>query len=128
MKAHGGGSIINICSGAAINGLPGYSAYAATKEGIRGLSRVATNEWGADNIRINVINPSAVTETLNELTKDQPEFGDSLKAYMANGSAMKRVGDPYADIAPVMMFFASDDSRFVTGQTISVDGGGIVIP
>lgn len=122
MKANGGGSIVNICSGAGVTGLPGFAPYASAKEATRGLSRVAANEWGKDNIRVNVICPACMTDTIQEVG-----FA-SFMEQVAQSVAMKRVGDPYADVAPVYLFFASDDSKFVTGQTIAVDGGGLVRP
>ena len=117
-------SIINFGSGAGDMGLEGYAAYAATKEAIRGLSRVAAREWGKDKIRVNIINPSAVSDNVRAGIEVLPE---EMKQYVIDSlsvNAMKRPGDPYEDITPAILFFASDESRWVTGQTLMVEGGG----
>lgn len=119
-------SIINFGSGAGDMGLEGYAAYAATKEAIRGLSRVAAREWGKDGIRVNIVNPSAVTDNVKAGIEMLPE---EQKAYVINSlsvNPMCRPGDPYEDITPAILFFASDESRWVTGQTLMVEGGGII--
>lgn len=122
MKANGGGSIINVGSGSAEVGLSGFSAYAAIKAAIMSLSKVAANEWGADNIRVNVLNPAGFTDSMQEGKLASPEILEITKAQLA-GNPFRRPGDPYNDIAPVMVFLASDDSRFMTGQIFRVEGG-----
>jgi NAD(P)-dependent dehydrogenase (short-subunit alcohol dehydrogenase family) len=122
LKECGQGSIVNVCSGAGILGIPRQGAYACTKEALRGLSRVAAKEWGADNIRVNVVCPGAMTDTVRE----SPYA--SIMEQMAKNTPLQRVGDAYDDIAPVYLFFASDDSRFVTGQTVNCEGGLVILP
>ena len=122
MKANGGGSILNICSGAGVLGMAGFSPYAASKEAIRGLSRVAAHEWGRDNIRVNVLCPGAMTDTIQEVG-----FADTFRAMAANNT-IPRAGDPYADIAPAYVFLVSDDAQYITGQTLNVDGGSCIVP
>lgn len=119
--AKSGGSIVNFGSGAGLLGLETQASYAAAKEAIRGLSRVAANEWAQDNIRVNVICPKALTEGVAQWKKDQPEH------YAASASQvpMNRFGDPQKDIAPIVAFLLSDDSRYMTGQTLMADGGSI---
>lgn len=119
-------SIINFGSGAGDMGLEGYAAYASTKEAIRGLSRVAAREWGKDGIRVNIINPSAVTDNVKAGIEMLP---DEQKQYVLDSlsvNPLRRPGDPYEDITPAILFFASDESRWVTGQTLMVEGGGII--
>ncbi len=113
-------SIINFTSGTYQVGLEMYASYAADKGAIRALTMVVAREWGADGIRVNTISPVAITDTI--LHKLSPEYSEWVKGMMKD-NAMQRVGDPYSDIAPVLVFLASEESRWVTGQNINVDGG-----
>ena len=113
-------SIINFCSGTYQVGLDLYASYAADKGAIRALSMVVAREWGVDGIRVNTISPVAITDTI--VDKLSPEYSEWVKGMMAN-NALKRVGDPAGDIAPVVIFLATDESRWITGQNINVDGG-----
>ena len=113
-------SIINFTSGTYQVGLEMYASYAADKGAIRALSMVVAREWGADGIRVNTISPVAITDTI--LHKLSPEYSEWVKGMMKD-NAMQRVGEPYSDIAPVLVFLASEESRWVTGQNINVDGG-----
>lgn len=123
MVARGGGSIINLGSRQGIVGPPGYAVYGAAKEAIRGLSRAAAREWGADGIRVNVINPSAMSPIALQWLEDFPEeAARNLKEV-----ALNRWGDPAGDIGPVALFLASGDSGYVSGQTINVDGGMVML-
>lgn len=116
-----GGSIVNFGSGAGLEGLEKQASYAAAKEAIRGLSRVAANEWAQDNIRVNVICPKALTAGLAKWKEDFPkQYKES-----ADKVPLKRFGDPQKDIAPIVAFLLSDDSRYMTGQTLMADGGSI---
>lgn len=114
-----GGSIINFGSRTGTAGEVGFGIYAATKEGIRGLSRVAAREWGPEAIRVNVICPAAMSESSKKFAVDFPEQNQ----YFMSIIPLRRLGDPEADIAPVVVFLASDEARYVTGQTINVEGG-----
>ena len=81
-----GGSVINFASGAGLYGKPGQSSYAAAKEGIRGLSRVAATEWGPDGVRVNVVCPLAMTESLVQWKEEYPElFGHSTWPFCRPG-------------------------------------------
>jgi NAD(P)-dependent dehydrogenase (short-subunit alcohol dehydrogenase family) len=113
-------SIINFCSGTYQVGLDMYASYAADKGAIRALSMVVAREWGVDGIRVNTISPIAITDTINE--KLAPEYSDWVKGMMTH-NALQRIGDPAADIAPVVIFLATDESRWITGQNINADGG-----
>lgn len=117
-------SIINFGSGAGELGLEGYAAYAATKEAIRGLSRVAAREWGQYGIRVNVLSPSAVTENVRAGVEQLPPEQQAYVMASLSQNPMKRPGDPYEDITPVAVFLASQESQWVTGQNINVEGGG----
>ncbi len=118
------GSIVNFGSSAAIKGQPKNGSYAASKEAIRGLSRTAVNEWGPDGIRINIVLPFAVTPAMEQWAKDFPD----LYRHAEQSVPLQRIGDPQGDIAPVVAWLLSDDSQYVTGQTIAVDGGNVCLP
>jgi len=119
LLARGGGAVINFASGSGTHGMPGEGPYAAAKEGIRGLSRVAANEWGPQGIRVNVICPFANSPGMLQWSKIEP------KAYQATlrQIPLRRVGDCEQDIGRCAVFLASDDASYVTGQTLMVDGG-----
>jgi NAD(P)-dependent dehydrogenase (short-subunit alcohol dehydrogenase family) len=113
-----GGAIINLASGQGVIGGVGHASYAAAKEGIRGLSRVAAREWGKDGIRVNVICPSAKTQSLTDWFNERPgDLEVSLKQM-----ALGRFAEPYEDVGRLVVYLAGPDC-FLTGQTIFVDGG-----
>ena len=118
------GSVINFASGAGLFGKLGQSSYAAAKEGIRGLSRVAAAEWGPDGVRVNIIAPLAMTESLTEWKETYPE----LFAKTIQGIPLGRFADPMQDIGRVAVFLASDDASYVTGETITLQGGSGLRP
>lgn len=122
MKEHGG-SIINFGSYEGIHGGVGFAAYAATKEAIRGLSRTAARELGRYKIRVNVICPAALSPIAQQWVKDFPEEAEKVMKLVALGY----LGDCAEDIGPAALFLASEDSRYVTGQTINVDGGQMML-
>ncbi len=118
------GSVINFASGAGLFGKLGQSSYAAAKEGIRGLSRVAAAEWGPDGIRVNVICPLAMTESLMEWKDNYPD----LFAKTIQGIPLGRFADPKDDIGRVAVFLASEDAHYITGETITLQGGSGLRP
>lgn len=118
------GSVINFASGAGLSGRLGQSSYAAAKEGIRGLSRVAANEWGEFDINVNVVCPLAMTEGLVQWKAAYPDLYDKT----IQGIPLRRFGDPEKDIGRVCCFLASDDASYISGDTISVQGGGSLRP
>ncbi|MCC3291028.1 MULTISPECIES: SDR family NAD(P)-dependent oxidoreductase [unclassified Arthrobacter] len=115
------GSIINFGSGAGIKGLPNQVAYAAAKEAIRAISRTAANEWAVDGIRVNVVSPVALTPGIVQWSQAFPEAYQEV----VDGVPLGRLGDPETDIAPIVVFLASEDSQYLTGQTLMADGGTI---
>ena len=118
-----GGSIINFGSREGIVGGVGFAAYAAAKEGVRGLSRVAAREWGPHKIRVNVLCPAALSPSATKYLEQHP---DRREMYL-RAISLGYFGDPGADIAPVAVFLASDQSAYVTGQTLNVDGGQVML-
>ncbi|MDD3797965.1 MAG: SDR family NAD(P)-dependent oxidoreductase [Novosphingobium sp.] len=113
------GSIINFGSGVGFSGQPTQASYAAAKEAIRAVSKVATNEWGPDGIRVNVVCPFANSEGVQAWAEYDPE------AYAAQLEkvSLRRIGDCEKDIGAAVVFLASDAAAYVTGQTLMVDGG-----
>lgn len=118
------GSVINFASGAGLFGKLGQSSYAAAKEGIRGMSRVAAAEWGPDGIRVNVVCPLAMTESLQEWKENYPDLFEKT----IQGIPLGRFADPAEDIGRVCVFLASDDASYVTGETITLQGGSGLRP
>lgn len=116
---NGGGSIVNLGSGSGTMGKPKFGAYAGAKEAIRGISKAAAMEWAADAIRVNVVCPFAESDGIRLWREMAPEaYERSLRAV-----PMGRLGDVDTDIGPVVCFLLSDESAFVTAQTVMVDGG-----
>ena len=113
------GSVINFASGAGISGNFGQSSYAAAKEGIRGLTRVAATEWGRDNININIVCPLAYTKQLEMWKQYYPEAYDKN----IKGIPMQRFGDSEKDIGRVCVQLASDDFKYMSGETLTLQGG-----
>jgi len=115
------GAIVNFGSGAGLTGQKNQASYAAAKEAIRGLSRVAANEWAEDKIRVNVLCPLALTEGVAKWKETHREQYEEV----AKQIPMGHFGDPEKDIAPVVAFLLSADSQYMTGQTLMADGGDI---
>jgi 3-oxoacyl-[acyl-carrier protein] reductase len=114
-----GGSIINISSVVATSGPPGASVYSATKAAVDAVTRSLAKELGPRKIRINSINPGMVeTEGLQGAGLDEGEFRKQYEAHTPLG----RIGKP-GDIAPAAVFLASDDSSWITGETLYIAGG-----
>ena len=113
------GSVINFASGAGLFGNYGQCAYAAAKEGIRGLTRVAANEWGKDGINVNIICPLAWTAQLENFQKAYPDAFEQ-NVHMP---PMGHYGDAEEEIGRVCVQLASPDFKFMTGETITLEGG-----
>ena len=119
MKKQRKGKIINVSSGTFFRGLPHFLHYVTSKGGVIGFTRALAREVGDDGIRVNAIAPGYTeTEILRERPQDPEEV---IKATVAN-RCIKRTETP-EDLAGTIVFLASDDSDFITGQTILVDGG-----
>ncbi len=113
------GSVINFASGAGLFGNFGQCAYAAAKEGIRGLSRVAATEWGKDGINVNIVCPLAWTAQLEQFEKAYPE------AFKANVKMppMGHYAEPETEIGRVCVQLASPDFKYMSGETLTLEGG-----
>ncbi|MCU0311776.1 MAG: SDR family oxidoreductase [Acidimicrobiales bacterium] len=117
MKAGGGGSIVNLSSGAAYTNSPGLGTYPATKAAVESLTRTMALELGPSGIRTNAVGPGLIVSD-----GTAANYQGDRAAERAKGVPLGRVGTP-ADIADVIAFLCADDSRYVNGQVIYVDGG-----
>ena len=123
MKKNGGGKIVNFTSMGGIRGVQGTGGYAAGKTAIIGLSRVAANEWGKYGINVNMVAPMAMSTGWEAVMETLPEGTDPWSIMNLRGNALGYVGDPEEDIAPAVVFLASDDARHITGHVLPLDGG-----
>lgn len=113
------GTVINFASGAGLFGNFGQCAYAAAKEGIRGLSRVAATEWGKDGINVNVVCPLAWTAQLEQFEQAYPDaFKENVKM-----PPMGHYGDSELEIGRVCVQLASPDFKYMSGETLTLEGG-----
>lgn len=119
MRERRWGRIINIASLNGINAHIGTADYNASKEALRAYTRTAAREWAGYGICANLICPAAASSSFRRFEEMQPE----LAAATAAANPMGRMGDPEADIGGVALFLASEDARYLTGNTLFVDGG-----
>lgn len=124
MRDQGWGRIVTMGSNAALLGAAGYGPYATAKEGIRALTRVAAREWGQHGIVANCMCPVSVAHRA-------PPADDLARRAVFEATfkdiPLRRDGDAEADIAPVVAFLLSDACSYITGQTLMVDGGAIML-
>jgi NAD(P)-dependent dehydrogenase (short-subunit alcohol dehydrogenase family) len=117
-----GGAIVNISSNASLRGQAYNTAYAAAKAGVNILTKSSAAEYGARGIRINAVSPGVIrTPGLEKYFAEQPDKEEGLR----RAAVMNRLGEP-AEIAEAVSFLSSDRASFITGQILSVDGGGAV--
>jgi NAD(P)-dependent dehydrogenase (short-subunit alcohol dehydrogenase family) len=113
------GSVVNFGSGSGLTARPAMGAYAAVKEALRTMSRVAAAEWGRYGIRVNVVCPLAETPGFDSWTADLPDAAGQLASQVPLG----RLGDAERDVGRAVVFLAGPDSQYITGTTLMVDGG-----
>lgn len=113
MRRRGGGAIINTSSAAGVVGVHSRSAYVASKFAVRGMSRAAALEFGADGIRVNTIYPGLIETPINAGSKVRE---------MADAVPLQRIGAP-EDVAEIVVFLASDRASYISGADITIDGG-----
>jgi NAD(P)-dependent dehydrogenase (short-subunit alcohol dehydrogenase family) len=117
MIAHGGGSIVNLSSGAAWTNSPGVGIYPASKAAVESLTKQMAIEWGVHGVRANAVGPGLI---VTEGTAKN--YQGERRAERGKPIPLQRVGEP-EDIADVISFLCSDDARYVSGQVVYVDGG-----
>ena len=119
----GGGSIINVSSVAGMQGLPGVMGYVASKSAIRGMTKAAAVELGHSGIRVNSVHPG----TIDTPMVGGEEFADVDADAVYAALPIPRIGQP-ADISPIMVYLASDESSYCTGSEFVIDGGQVAGP
>ena len=116
------GAIVNIASIQGLLGFPGYPHYAASKGGIIAMTRQLSREYAADNIRVNCIAPGTVDTPMNHGVLARVADPEALKANWAKMHPLGRFGQPI-DVAYGALFLACDESSWITGQCLAIDGG-----
>lgn len=119
MRGRGWGRVVNMCSLNGVNAHVGTLEYNAAKEALRTLTRTAAREWAPTGVVVNALCPGAKSAAFHRVMGQHPE----LEEMADRGNPMGRIGDPLDDIAPVAVFLASDACRYLTGNTLFVDGG-----
>jgi len=119
MRRNGGGRIISMCSLNGVNAHMYTAEYNIVKEGLRALTRTVAREWARHNILANIVCPAAVTPAYELFVRSSPENAAAL----LKQNPMGRMGDPEKDIGGVALFLASEDSCYITGNTLYADGG-----
>jgi NAD(P)-dependent dehydrogenase (short-subunit alcohol dehydrogenase family) len=119
MREQGWGRIISLCSLNGVNAHMGSVHYNSSAEALRTLTRTAAREWASFGITANSICPGAKTAAFRAFEAMAPEMARASEA----ANPMGHLGDPETDIAPVALFLASEDSRYITGNTLFADGG-----
>lgn len=124
LRERGGGSIVTVSSVSALRGMPGQGAYGAAKAGALQLSRVAAMEGASAGIRVNCVCPGGIaTPIIYDSPFFKTGFGrEAVEQGLARAQPIPRAGQP-EDVANAILWLASDESSFVTGQEIVVDGG-----
>jgi NAD(P)-dependent dehydrogenase (short-subunit alcohol dehydrogenase family) len=116
------GKIINIGSGTAVRGIPWMMHYVATKGGIMAMTRSMSRELGDDGIRVNTLMPGFTLS--DSIVSENPGHVQTARDRAIASRALKRDEQP-EDLTGTLIFLASADSDFITGQTIAVDGGNV---
>ena len=122
MKATGGGAIVNVASTISVVGIPDRAAYVASKGGVAALTRAMALDHVADNIRVNSVAPGVIWSNYYDKMMQQVPDPAAFKTGLQDRAPMGRVGEP-KDVASAILYLASDESGFVTGSMMTMDGG-----
>lgn len=123
MNPQGSGSILSITSTAGVMGGLGPHAYTTAKHGVVGLTKSVASELARYGVRVNAVAPGwTVTAMTSDIITGDPDATDEARKTMASGTPLGFAGEPF-DIANALLYLASDEARFVTGQTLAVDSG-----
>ena len=125
MIRNGGGSIINTSSVQSLLGFPGWAGYAASKGGINALTQQAAVDYAAHKIRINAIAPGTIVTPMNQEIFEMVEGSETLRETWSRLHALGRLGKP-EEVAAAVVFLASDEASFITGECLRVDGGRVI--
>ena len=123
LRDSGHGSVVNFGSGVGVRGGPGMASYAMAKEAIGGLTKVTAIEWGKHQIRVNLICPAALSPGAAVYRDENPKRWEQL----LKNTPMRRMGDPYDDIGRAVLSLVSDDMKYLTGATLMLDGGQVLL-
>lgn len=121
------GAIVNVGSIEGFSSNPGHAAYAASKAGVHGLTGALAVDLGPAGIRVNAVAPGWIDTELNANFVDRHPDRDEVVRQLAELHPVGHIGDP-GDVGDVVVWLASDEARFVTGQVITVDGGRLSKP
>jgi NAD(P)-dependent dehydrogenase (short-subunit alcohol dehydrogenase family) len=130
MRRAGGGRVVNFTSIAAVRGLPTSAHYAASKGAIGAWTRSVALEWAQYNICVNAVSPLVDTGRLRAQREAMAARGPEAReiyAQQMKSIPLGRLGDADADIAPALVFLASKGAGFITGQTLAIDGGMMML-
>jgi NAD(P)-dependent dehydrogenase (short-subunit alcohol dehydrogenase family) len=116
MLAAGGGAIVNIASTAGLEAVGGLAGYVTAKHGLLGLTKVAALDYADQGVRVNAIAPGTI------LTERLQSTGEEMLKRVATAIPMRRIGTP-AEVAAAAVWLCSDEASFVTGATLTIDGG-----
>ncbi len=124
-----GGSIVNMGSCEGVRGFAGNACYAATRGAVTAFTRSVALEWGRYKVRVNALAPVAETATSKRMRANRDAAANAMMdAYLQAAIPLGgKMGDVLNDIAPALVFLASDSSHFITGQTLAVDGGFMML-
>src|SRR5262249_36056490 len=114
-----GGSMIVMTSGAGLEGTSLNPQYGVVKGALRGFAKALAREWGPEGIRVNAVSPLGRSPAVDQYMKTNPQEADAVLGIIA----LRRFGELEIDIAPAVAFLVSDAGRYITGQTMVVDGG-----
>jgi NAD(P)-dependent dehydrogenase (short-subunit alcohol dehydrogenase family) len=124
MLQNGGGTIVNLASAAGLIGQPENTPYAASKHGVVGITKTASIEYATKNIRINCICPTAIETPMIMEGRRKLAHNEEAKQQAINFQRMKRMGQP-EEVADVALWLSSNESSFITGLAMPVDGGAL---
>jgi NAD(P)-dependent dehydrogenase (short-subunit alcohol dehydrogenase family) len=119
MVKNGGGRIVNISSGTSENTTPGRAPYVISKAGVNAMTAVLAAEWAKDHIRVNAVAPGWI---MTDMVKDGIRLGVVSERQILSAVPMLRLASP-KEIADAVVYLASDEASYITGQTLFVDGG-----